>query len=79
VIVELKNGLLLKGELYSVDQYLNVKLVKMSVVDAQRFPQLMSLSTVFVRGSVIRYIQLPKADVDTQLLQDAARRAARTN
>ena len=28
----------------------------------------------FIRGSVIRYVQLPKNAVDTQLLEDATRR-----
>ncbi len=28
----------------------------------------------FVRGSVIRYVQVPSESVDTELLQDAARR-----
>jgi U6 snRNA-associated Sm-like protein LSm2 len=30
----------------------------------------------FVRGSVIRYVQLPKADIDVELLQDATRKEA---
>jgi hypothetical protein len=28
----------------------------------------------FIRGSVIKYVQLPAAEVDTELLQDATRR-----
>jgi len=35
------------------------------------------VTNCFIRGSVVRYIHLPVEDVDTQLLQDAARRAAR--
>ena len=30
----------------------------------------------FIRGSVVRYVQLPADEVDTQLLQDAARKEA---
>jgi U6 snRNA-associated Sm-like protein LSm2 len=30
----------------------------------------------FIRGSVVRYVQLPPQAVDTALLQDAARREA---
>ena len=43
-----------------------------SVVDAQRFPQLTSVRSCFVRGSVVRYVQIPRNEVDTELLQDAA-------
>jgi hypothetical protein len=38
----------------------------------------MSVKNCFVRGSIVRYIQLPAEDVDTDLLQDAARREVRT-
>ena len=36
----------------------------------------MSVKNCFIRGSVVRYIQLPAADVDTAILQDASRREA---
>ena len=78
VVVELKNDLALRGRLHSVDQYLNVKLEQMQVVDPDKHPHLLAVNNCFIRGSVVRYIQLPAADVDTQLLQDAARRAARS-
>mmetsp|Transcript_59766 Transcript_59766/g.177105 ORF Transcript_59766/g.177105 Transcript_59766/m.177105 type:complete len:106 (-) Transcript_59766:358-675(-) len=74
VAVELKNDVVLTGTLHSVDQYLNVKLNNVSVVDKGRYPQLLTLNNVFVRGSVVRYIQIPAGDVDTELLQDAARK-----
>eukprot|EP00947_MAST-08B_sp_MAST-8B-sp1_P000051 g51.t1 len=74
VAVELKNDLALQGTLHSVDQYLNVKLENVSVVDEARFPQLLSVKNIFVRGSVVRYIQIPRNEVDTELLQDACRR-----
>lgn len=32
------------------------------------------VSESFIRGSVVRYVQLPVNYVDTQLLQDAARK-----
>uniref|UniRef100_A0A8B9J0Q5 U6 snRNA-associated Sm-like protein LSm2 n=1 Tax=Amazona collaria TaxID=241587 RepID=A0A8B9J0Q5_9PSIT len=38
-------------------------------------PQL-SVKNCFIRGSVVRYVQLPADEVDTQLLQDAARKEA---
>ena len=56
--VELKNDVVLTGTLHSVDQYLNVKLTNVSVVDKQRYPQLLALTNCFVRGSVVRYIQV---------------------
>ena len=42
VVVELKNDVAIRGTLHSVDQYLNVKLVDVEVVDAERYPQLVS-------------------------------------
>lgn len=74
VAVELKNDVVLTGTLHSVDQYLNVKLTNVNVVDKQKYPQLLALSNCFVRGSVVRYIQIPKSEVDTELLQDATRK-----
>lgn len=74
VVVELKNDISLRGILHSVDQFLNVKLNGISVVDKERFPQLASINNCFIRGSVVRYIQMEKKEVDTDLLQDAARR-----
>ena len=35
-----------------------------------------AVKNCFIRGSVVRYVQLPKAAVDTQLLEDATRRGA---
>jgi U6 snRNA-associated Sm-like protein LSm2 len=42
VCIELKNDIAITGTLISVDQYLNIKLVDINVVDAQRHPQLVS-------------------------------------
>ncbi len=36
----------------------------------------LAVKTVFVRGSVVRYVHVPQDAVDTELLQDAARREA---
>lgn len=54
VAVELKNGVILKGTLISVDQYLNVKLDNISVDEGVKYPQLGALKNCFIRGSVIR-------------------------
>merc|ERR1712199_44966 len=77
VTVELKNDLQVRGTLISVDQYLNVKLDAVSVNDEDKFPHLMAVRNCFIRGSVIRYIHLPKNEVDTAMLQDATRREGR--
>lgn len=36
-----------------------------------------SVKNVFIRGSVVRYVHLPAAAVDTPLLEDATRRGKR--
>lgn len=46
--MELKNDVALTGTLHSVDQYLNVKLTDVHVVDAERYPQLVSRQVVLV-------------------------------
>ena len=40
MVVELKNGLQIDGSLTSVDQFLNLKLTDIRVVDEERYPQL---------------------------------------
>ncbi|KAJ1345884.1 Surfeit locus protein 1 [Parelaphostrongylus tenuis] len=35
-----------------------------------------AVKNCFIRGSVVRYVQLPADRVDTQLLQDASRKEA---
>lgn len=54
VAVEMKNGIVLTGTLHSVDQYLNIKLTNIAVVDSDRYPQLAALKNCFIRGSVVR-------------------------
>uniref|UniRef100_A0AAZ3SU19 U6 snRNA-associated Sm-like protein LSm2 n=1 Tax=Oncorhynchus tshawytscha TaxID=74940 RepID=A0AAZ3SU19_ONCTS len=84
VVVELKNDLSKRGvhslsicgTLHSVDQYLNIKLTDISVTDPEKYPHMLSVKNCFIRGSVVRYVQLPADEVDTQLLQDAARKEA---
>ena len=72
--MELKNNVVLTGTLHSVDQYLNIKLINVSIVNPEQYPQLISLKSCFVRGSVVRYIQIPPEHVDIELLQDATRK-----
>ncbi|KAK3116238.1 U6 snRNA-associated Sm-like protein LSm2 [Teratosphaeriaceae sp. CCFEE 6253] len=131
VTVELKNDISIRGTLKSVDQYLNIKLDDISVVEELKYPHLeamfgrktaaaahktrclrskflsgrrrgtkaqygaqqeheaaheeladgsvsqSSVKNVFIRGSVVRYVHLPAAAVDTPLLEDATRRGTR--
>ncbi|SCU91346.1 LADA_0F09406g1_1 [Lachancea dasiensis] len=76
VTVELKNDIELKGTLKSVDQFLNLKLDNIECSDASKYPHLSSVRNIFIRGSTVRYVYLNKNMVDTNLLQDAARREA---
>eukprot|EP00891_Asterochloris_glomerata_P007685 jgi/Astpho2/7685/e_gw1.00115.153.1_t len=77
VTIELKNDLQISGTLHSVDQYLNIKLHNTKVLEDQKYPHLKSVKNCFIRGSVVRYIQLPPGSVDTEILHDATRREAR--
>uniref|UniRef100_A0A4X2K0W5 LSM2 homolog, U6 small nuclear RNA and mRNA degradation associated n=1 Tax=Vombatus ursinus TaxID=29139 RepID=A0A4X2K0W5_VOMUR len=64
------------GVSLSLIQYLNIKLTDISVTDPEKYPHMLSVKNCFIRGSVVRYVQLPADEVDTQLLQDAARKEA---
>mmetsp|Transcript_22228 Transcript_22228/g.37136 ORF Transcript_22228/g.37136 Transcript_22228/m.37136 type:complete len:94 (+) Transcript_22228:170-451(+) len=77
VTVELKNDLCIQGTLHSVDQYLNIKLENTRVINEDRYPHMKSVKNCFIRGSVVRYVQLPADGVDTDILHDATRREAR--
>ncbi|CAH3142830.1 unnamed protein product, partial [Pocillopora meandrina] len=79
VIVELKNDLSVHGTLDSVDQFLNIKLTDISLTDPDKYPHMLSVKNCFIRGSVVRYVQLPAEEVDTSLLQDATRKEAAQN
>ncbi|KAK4212983.1 hypothetical protein QBC37DRAFT_344998 [Rhypophila decipiens] len=76
VTVELKNDIQIRGVLKSVDQYLNIKLEDIQVVEELKYPHLSAVKNVFIRGSVVRYVHLPSNAVDVQLLEDATRREA---
>lgn len=73
ITVHLKNDVELSGTLLSADQFLNLKLDEVMVADQARHPHLLALKSVFIRGSVVRYVDVPKDAVDILALQDAAR------
>ena len=50
VIVELKNDLAIAGTLHSVDQYLNIKLNNVRVVNEQKYPHMVSPSEFLLAG-----------------------------
>lgn len=79
VTVELKNDLQIRGTLHSVDQFLNLKLLDITIVNGECNPHLLAMKSVFIRGSVVRYVHLDPSTVDTPLLQDAARREYNEN
>lgn len=74
IVIELKNDLAICGTLHSVDQYLNFKLTDITLLDGQKYPYMLSVKNCFIRGSVVRYVQLPADDIDVSLLQDATRK-----
>lgn len=76
ITVELKNDISIRGTLKSVDQYLNIKLDDIAVLDELKYPHLSSVKNIFIRGSVVRYVHLPANEVDRGLLEDACRREA---
>ena len=76
VTIELKNDISIRGTLKSVDQYLNIKLDDIQVLNEDKYPHLSSVKNVFIRGSVVRYVHLPASEVDRGLLEDACRREA---
>ena len=53
VTVELKNDISIRGTLKSVDQYLNIKLDDINVVDELKYPHLVSIPSTF-RNEVFR-------------------------
>jgi U6 snRNA-associated Sm-like protein LSm2 len=56
-----------------------MQLTDISVTDPEKYPHMLGVKNCFIRGSVVRYVQLPSDEVDTQLLQDAARKEAQQN
>jgi hypothetical protein len=49
VTVELKNDISIRGTLKSVDQYLNIKLDDITVLEELKYPHLSSVKNIFIR------------------------------
>ena len=73
VIAELENEVVLKGVLKSCDNYLNLSLIEVEVLNQKAFPQLGLVSDTFIRASSIRYVHLPPEEVDLEKLRNDAR------
>ena len=62
VTVELKNDLAIRGILHSVDQYLNIKLENIRVVDQDKYPHMVlpppSLSSCFPFPNFVHYMHM---------------------
>ena len=62
----------LDGDIAFSQSVFKFELTNVTVVDSNKYPRLLMLQNCFIRRSVVRYIQLPPKEVDTELLQDAA-------
>ena len=56
VTVELKNDIQIRGTLKSVDQYLNIKLDDIQVVEEIKYPHLVSCPCLFSFPSIAAFI-----------------------
>lgn len=74
VTVELVNNVVIKGVLKSADHFFNFRLEEIEVINHGGMLELLALTTMFIRGSAVRYMILDKGDVDLELLRDATRR-----
>lgn len=64
MIVELKNDLCIKGVLHSVDQFLNIKLKDVSVVDEDKYPHL--VRTLMIELEYY-WIELMKNEIEIEI------------
>ena len=70
IIIELKNNLVIKGKLFSCDQFHNIKLIEIQILNSQDFPHLNKITTILIRGSQIKYIHLPPDEIDLKKLKE---------
>lgn len=74
VLVELKNDVSIRGRLVAVDQFLNIKLEDISVLEPAKYPHIASMKSIFIRGPSVRYVGLDPILVNVDALMDATRR-----
>jgi U6 snRNA-associated Sm-like protein LSm2 len=76
VIIELKNQAIIKGILESSDNFLNMKLIDLELLNGESFPQLPRISSAFIRGSSIRYVHLPPQEINLEEIRAVSRAQA---
>lgn len=74
VTVEMMNNVVIKGKLVTADNFFNFRLDDIEVLYNCGNIELNALTSVYLRGSLVRYMILSKEDVDLELLRDATRR-----
>lgn len=74
ITVELNDGSKISGKLESLDQFHNISLKDITVHNPECCPHLSLCSDLFIRAPFIYQVELPKAFIDTDLLEDATRR-----
>lgn len=79
VTVHLRNGIIIKGTLESIDHFYNIKLINTETLETANSPMTAALSTAFFRGTQVMYVELPKEEIDLGILHDATRRQEETD
>lgn len=75
VKVELKNDLIIEGNLFEVDENLNVCLKNITADSGNiNNKQFQDINDCFIRGNTIRYIHFPKDEIDPQTIEEACKR-----
>jgi small nuclear ribonucleoprotein (snRNP)-like protein len=64
IIIELKNNVVMKGIVQHTDNFLNIKLGDVEILNADAFPQMPRVSSAFIRGSAVGCVHLPPDGVD---------------
>jgi U6 snRNA-associated Sm-like protein LSm2 len=79
LVVELKNGIKLAGNLEQVDENLNFHLSDIKVITTapgaeEQASYFDKCRQVFIRGNVIRYVHMSKSEVDVEPLTEACKK-----
>lgn len=69
VVVELKNNLILEGNINSIDKNLNIILSNISV-DSNYEYIFKSSKDLFIRGNNVKFISIKKKDIDFKSLKE---------
>ncbi|CAI2382638.1 unnamed protein product [Moneuplotes crassus] len=72
ITIHLKNDLAIEGNIQSVDEYLNIVLSEIDVVNNEENPYLLSVKKLLIRGNTISHISMPDHGIDTDTIQELA-------